>query len=103
MKEKFESINKDFYNNISDIYLEPTKINKYLRKHSNVIENSIKKKFKDLNLHENFAIYANGGFGRKEMFPTSDVDISIVEIKKNKRNKIMEKSMITTQSLETII
>ncbi len=91
MKERFESINKDFYNNISDIYLEPTKINKYLRKHSNVIENSIKRKFKDLNLHENFVIYANGGFGRKEMFPTSDVDISIVEIKKNKNFNNLEK------------
>ena len=91
MKEKFESINKDFYNNISDIYLEPTKINKYLRKHSNVIENSIKRKFKDLNLRENFVIYANGGFGRKEMFPTSDVDISIVEIKKNKNFNNLEK------------
>ena len=91
MKEKFESINKDFFNNISDIYLEPTKINKYLRKHSNVIENSIKRKFKDLNLHENFVIYANGGFGRKEMFPTSDVDISIVEIKKNKNFNNLEK------------
>ena len=91
MKEKLESINKDFYNNISDIYLEPTKINKYLRKHSNVIENSIKRKFKDLNLHENFVIYANGGFGRKEMFPTSDVDISIVEIKKNENFNNLEK------------
>ena len=78
MKEKFELINKDFYKNISGIYLEPTKINKYLRKHSNVIENLIKKKFKELDLQENFVIYANGGFGRKEMFPTSDVDISIV-------------------------
>ena len=91
MKEKFESINKDFYKNISGIYLEPTKINKYLRKHSNVIENSIKRRFKDLNLHENFVIYANGGFGRKEMFPTSDVDISIVEIKKNKNFNNLEK------------
>ena len=91
MKEKFESINKDFYNNISDIYLEPTKINKYLRKYSNVIENSIKRNFKDLNLHENFVIFANGGFGRKEMFPTSDVDISIVEIKKNKNFNNLEK------------
>ena len=91
MKEKFESINKDFYKNISDIYLEPTKINKYLRKHSNIIENSIKRKFKNLNLDENFAIYANGGFGRKEMFPTSDVDISIVKIKKNKSFNNLEK------------
>ena len=90
MKESFESINKNFYKNISDIYLEPTKINKYLRKHSNIIESFIKKKFKDLNLHENFVIYANGGFGRKEMFPTSDVDISIVEIKKNKNFNNLE-------------
>ena len=90
MKEKFESINKDFYKNISDIYLEPTKINKYLRKHSNIIENSIKRKFKNLNLDENFAIYANGGFGRKEMFPTSDVDISIVKIKKNALNSNLQ-------------
>ena len=91
MKEKLELINKDFYKNISGIYLEPTKINKYLRKHSNVIENLIKKKFKELDLQENFVIYANGGFGRKEMFPTSDVDISIVEIKKNKNFNNLEK------------
>ena len=68
MKEKFESINKDFYNNISDIYLEPTKINKYLRKHSNVIENSIKRKFKNLNLHENFVIYQMVALVEKKCF-----------------------------------
>ena len=38
----------------------------------------------DLDLDKNFVIYANGGFGRKEIFPISDIDLSIVE--KNKSN-----------------
>ena len=91
MKQKIESINTDFYKDISDIYLDPPKINKFIRRHSNFIETNIKKRFKELELHQNFAIYANGGFGRKEMFPTSDVDISIVEIKKNKNFNNLEK------------
>ena len=88
MKQEVEAINTDFFKNISKIYLDPTKINKYIRKRSNFIEKNIKKRFKELDLHENFAIYANGGFGRKEMFPTSDVDISIVETKKIKTSII---------------
>ena len=91
MKQEVEEINTDFFKNISEIYLDPTKINKYIRKRSNFIETNIKKRFKELDLHENYAIYANGGFGRKEMFPTSDVDISIVEIKKNKNFNNLEK------------
>ena len=82
MKQEVEAINKDFYKNISDIYLDPTKINKYHKKAFKFYRNKYKEEVKELDLHENFAIYANGGFGRKEMFPTSDVDISIVEIKK---------------------
>ena len=91
MKQEVEAINTDFFKNISEIYLDPTKINKYIRKRSNFIETNIKKRFKELDLHKNFAIYANGGFGRKEMFPTSDVDISIVEIKKDKNFNNLEK------------
>ena len=69
MKQEVEEINTDFSKNISEIYLDPTKINKYLRKRSNFIEKDIKKRFKELDLMKTFAIYANGGFGRKEMFP----------------------------------
>ena len=35
MKQKIEAINTDFFKNISEIYLDPPKINKYIRKHSN--------------------------------------------------------------------
>ena len=82
MKGKIISIKQDFINEFPQIYLKPSKINKYLKKHSNKIEVDIKNKFKRLELDKNFAIYANGGFGRKEMFPSSDVDLSIVKLNK---------------------
>ena len=82
MKGKIISIKKDFLNEFPQIYQKPSKINKYLKKYSNKIEIDIKNKFKKLELDKNFAIYANGGFGRKEMFPSSDIDLSIVELNK---------------------
>ena len=82
MKGKIISIKEDFLNEFPQIYQKPSKINKYLKKYSNKIEIDIKNKFKKLELDKNFAIYANGGFGRKEMFPSSDVDLSIVELNK---------------------
>ena len=91
MKEKIISIKKDFLNEFPQIYLKPSKINKYLKKHSNKIEIDIKNKFKKLELNKNFAIYANGGFGRKEMFPSSDVDLSIVELNKIQDYRNLEK------------
>ena len=82
MKGKIISIKEDFLNEFPQIYQKPSKINKYLKKYSNKIEIDIKNKFKKLELDKNFAIYANGGFGRKEMFPSSDIDLSIVELNK---------------------
>ena len=91
MKGKIIAIKKDFINEFPQIYLKPSKINKYLKKHSNKIEVDIKNKFKKLELDKNFAIYANGGFGRKEMFPSSDIDLSIVELNKIQDNGNLEK------------
>ena len=79
MKEQIATINNDFINDFSNIYLDPSKVNKYLNNYSEIIEKDIKDNFIELNLNKNFVIYANGGFGRKEMFPSSDVDISIIE------------------------
>ena len=91
MKEEIISIKKDFINEFPQIYTKPSKINKYLKKQSNKIERDIKNKFKKLELDKNFAIYANGGFGRKEMFPSSDVDLSIIELDKVKDFRNLEK------------
>ena len=91
MKEQISTINNDFINDFSNIYLDPSKVNKYLNNYSEIIEKDIKDNFIELNLNKNFVIYANGGFGRKEMFPSSDVDISIIEIKKTENYEDLEK------------
>ena len=91
MKEQISTINNDYINDFSNIYLDPSKVNKYLNNYSKIIEKDIKDNFIKLNLNKNFVIYANGGFGRKEMFPSSDVDISIIEIKKTKNYEDLEK------------
>ena len=83
-----KNINKDFVEHFPEIYLSPNKINKYLKNHSKHIENIILKNFNDFNLEDDFSIYANGGFGREEMFPSSDIDISIIQNKKTVKNAI---------------
>ena len=84
MIDKISKLNNEFYKSFPEVYLKPSKVNKFLRKYSNEVEKKIKKRFLDLDLDKNFVIYANGGFGRKEIFPISDIDVSIVE--KNKSN-----------------
>ena len=91
MKEEFSVIKESYISDFSNIYNNPSKVNKYLNSYSELIERDIKNKFVKLNLDKNFVIYANGGFGRKEMFPSSDVDISIIKIKKTKTFEDLEK------------
>ena len=91
MKEQISTINNDYIDDFSNIYHDPSKVNKYLNNYSTIIEKDIKDNFIKLNLNKNFVIYANGGFGRKEMFPSSDVDISIIEVKKTKNYEDLEK------------
>ncbi len=87
--DKFDlKVNKKFYKTFPEIYLKPSKINKFLKENSDNVERVIKKRFLDLDLDKNFVIYANGGFGRKEIFPISDIDLSIVE----KINQVIQKS-----------
>ena len=90
MKDKVSRINNEFNKNFPEIYLKPSKVNKFLKKYTNEVEKEIKNKFLKLKLDKNFVIYANGGFGRKEIFPISDIDISIVEKNKPKDFKNLE-------------
>ncbi len=90
MKDKVSRINTEFYKNFPEIYLKPSKVNKFLKKYTNEVEKEIKNKFLNLKLDKNFVIYANGGFGRKEIFPISDIDISIVEKNKPKDFRNLE-------------
>ena len=90
LNKEIASLSKNYLKNFPEIYKNPSKVNNYLKKHSDNIENDIKDKFVELNLDNNFAIYANGGFGRQEMFPNSDIDLSIIEIGRSKNFNDLE-------------
>ncbi len=77
------NITESFFNNFPEIFHSPEKINTYLQENSNNIEKVIIEDFVGLGLENDFAIYANGGFGRQELYPSSDIDLSIVQKKKN--------------------
>ena len=87
MTEKESTINKFFWSDFSKIYKKPSLIDNHLIKNSDRIEATIINNFTELDLSQNYSIYANGGFGRKEMFPSSDIDISIIENKNSTKDK----------------
>ena len=91
MLESIDNSYQHFIKDFQNIYQNPERVNNFLEENSDNIEKKIKKLFLSLNLDKNFCIYANGGFGRKEMFPSSDIDISIIEISKTKSFENLEK------------
>lgn len=91
MLERIDNSYQHFIEDFQNIYQNPQKINNFLNENSDNIEKKIENLFLRLNLDKNFCIYANGGFGRKEMFPTSDIDISIIEMSKPKSYENLEK------------
>ena len=91
MLERIDNSYQHFIEDFQNIYQNPEKINNFLNENSDNIEKKIENLFLRLDLDKNFCIYANGGFGRKEMFPTSDIDISIIEMSKPKSYENLEK------------
>ena len=83
IKKRLES-SDEFIDHFPQVYKAPKKVNKYLLNKSNHIEEFILKAFKEFGLHKDYAIYANGGFGRQEIYPSSDIDLSIIK----KNNKV---------------
>ena len=86
MTSKKLTINENFWLNFSKVYEKPSLVNKYLADYSDEIEKIVITNFNEFNLSSEYSIYANGGFGRREMFPSSDVDLSIVQHNKNAKN-----------------
>ena len=90
-----ESLDHEVRLKAKTIFANPKLINSYLKKRTKKLEKKILLKFRELNLDDNNLLIAVGGFGRQEIFPNSDHDLSIIRINKSKKDSANIKEFIS--------
>jgi len=90
-----ESLDNEVRLKAKTIFANPKLINSYLKKRTKKLEKKILLKFRELNLDDNNLLIAVGGFGRQEIFPNSDHDLSIIRINKSKKDNANIKEFIS--------
>ena len=89
MNSILDQINSKFEEQFHHIYKQPELVECFLGDRSKEFDSLIVREFKRLRLETDFAIIALGGYGRNELFPGSDIDLSIIQLVK-KSQKIEE-------------
>ena len=81
----------DFLKDLKNINSEKLITDNYLIKNTKKLDQSLLDTFRKYGLNKDFSLFAIGGYGREEIFPSSDVDISIIKNNKNPDYRSLEK------------
>jgi [protein-PII] uridylyltransferase len=84
---------KKSYKGLKKNFLSDHNNSKFLRSHSNLIDQLLKKLWVNCGINNDSSLIAVGGYGRKELFPYSDIDILV----------LVDSSLNSTEKIEIFI
>ena len=82
---------KRSYESLKKIFLTDHNNSKFLRSHSHLIDQLLKKLWLNCGIKNQSSLIAVGGYGRKELFPFSDIDILVLVDSNLKSTEKIEK------------